>query len=158
MNDKDFLNFKFLNINYVKQKENELKRLEAKKIKLSQEIENEESRGKSVRGQYERLKFENMQLKTQHEELKKMIVSRGIIMDIENKGYNIGEWDNLYLEKKASQYFIVSKKGEELYSLEKNESIIIKELLSEDYICSLVAVRLAKKYIKIQLRFLRKEE
>ncbi len=144
---------KNLNKYYIEQKEKKFKKLEEMKLKLSQEIEKEEGRLKINRESLEKLKFENTLLKDQYSRLKAMIIDRGIVLDVDNNNYKIYEWDNLNIEKKRDEIFILSKYGEELYSLKKDTVVVFKELFSEGYSCSLVAIRVTAKLIKVQLRF-----
>lgn len=149
---------KNLNKYYIKQKESELKKLEKKKVKFSQEIELENNKLKNNKECFERLKFENTLLKDQYNNLKDMIISRGIILDIENKNSNIKEWDNLFVENKGNYYVASFKGGEEVYSFEKDMCNLLKDLFSEGCSCSIVVIRVTSKLIKIQLRFIKREE
>jgi hypothetical protein len=149
---------KNLNKYYIKQKESELKKLDEKKARLSQEIEQENSRLIANKENLEKLQFENTMIKQQYKSLKNMIISRGIILDIENNNYNIKEWDNLFVEKKGGRYVVSYKNGEEVYSFEKDMQILLKDLFSEGYSCSLVVIRVTFRLIKIQLRFIKREE
>lgn len=149
---------KNLNKYYINQKESELKKLEKKKVIFSQEIEKENKRLKNNKESFERLKFENALLKDQYNNLKDMIISRGIILDIENKSSNIKEWDNLFVENKGKHYIASFKGGEEAYSFEKDMCNLLKDLFSEGFSCSVVVIRVTSKLIKIQLRFIKREE
>lgn len=145
---------KKLNKYYIKHKESELKKLDEKKARLSEEIGQERSKLNANRLSLEKIKSENTLIKDAYKNLKNMIVSRGIIFDIENNSYNIKEWDNLFVEKKGSKYVVAFKNGEELYNFEKDHYILLQDLFSVGYSCSLVVIRVSSKSIKIQLRFI----
>lgn len=158
MKDNDFLNFTFLNRYYIKQKEKELKRLEAKGKQLEKFIETEKLQLEQSKIKLEKLNKENIYLKEQETRLKNMIIHNGILLDAENNSYNINEWDNLYIIKKNYNYIILSADNEEIYTLEKDISFIIDDLVKNNYTLSIIAVRVNPKYIKLQLRFTKKEK
>ncbi len=148
---------KNLNQYYIKQKESELKKLEKKIGMLSKEVEHTDDKLKANKESFEKLKFENTLLKDQYNSLKDMITSRGIILDIENNNSHIKEWDNLFIENKGSRYVVSYKGGEEVYTFEKDMYILLHDLFSEGCSCSLVAIRVTSKLIKIQIRFIKRE-
>jgi predicted RNase H-like nuclease (RuvC/YqgF family) len=148
---------KSLNFYYVKQKENELKKLEEKKAKLSREIVQETSELENSKENLEKLKLENNMLKEQYGNLKKLIKSRGIILDIENNRYNIKEWDNLYIKRKTSRFFILSRNEEEIYSLGNATCMLMEDMFSAGCSCSIVVIRVTAKWLKLQIRFIKKE-
>lgn len=149
-----FKKMKDLNKYYIDQKDNELKKLEERKLKLSLEIEQEKERLRENQESFEKLAFENNMLMEQYNSLKKMIIGRGLILEIEKNNLNIKEWDNLYINKKGSKLTVINKNGDELYSFEKDQCIILRDLFSQGYCCSLVVIRVTAKIIKVQLRFI----
>lgn len=149
---------KNLNKYYIKQKENEFKKLEEKKLKLSREIEQEKDIFKTNEERLGKLEIQNLQLRDQYNSLKKIILNRGIVLDIENNRYDIKEWDNLYLEKKGNKYVIVLKGGIVIYNFEGYISEILKDIFEEQLTSSLVVFRITPRLIKIQLRFRKKEQ
>lgn len=146
---------KNLNKYYIEQKESEFRRMEKKKLRLSREIEQESRMLTNNKDKFERLKLENESLKNQYKNLKDMTVSRGIILDIENRNNKIKEWDNLLIEKKVNRFIVLTKDREEIYSLEKDIFPVFQDLFSEGYSCSVVVIRVNPKLIKVQLRFVK---
>lgn len=155
MKDNSFFDLKFLNKYYIKLKENELKKLELKKIELTEAAEAEESKIQDNKIQLERLQNENLILKEQYGRLNNILIARGIILNIEKNNYDIKQWDNLYLNRRGVKYIITSKKGEELYALDKDISLILDEIFKDGYGCSIIVVRVTVKLLKIQLRFIK---
>ncbi|MCM0650713.1 hypothetical protein NBE98_20325 [Clostridium swellfunianum] len=149
---------KNLNKYYIKQKENEFSKLEEKKLKLSREIEQEKEIFKTNEEKLGKLEIQNLQLRDQYNSLKKIIINRGIVLDIENNRYDIKEWDNLYLEKKGNKYVVVLKGGIVIYNFESYVYEILKDLFEEQLTSSLVVIRITPRLIKVQLRFREKEQ
>lgn len=149
---------KNLNKYYIKQKENEFSKLEEKKLKLSREIEQEKEIFKTNEEKLGKLEIQNLQLRDQYNSLKKIIINRGIVLDIENNRYDIKEWDNLYLEKKGNKYVVVLKGGIVIYNFESYVYEILKDLFDEQLTSSLVVIRITPRLIKVQLRFREKEQ
>lgn len=149
---------KNLNKLYVSQKENELKKLEDKALSLESQIQKEKESSEAHKGELDKLQYENNQLMSQYNMLKNMLIQMGILLDIENKSYNIKEWDNLYLKSKTNRYVVISKNEEEIYFFDKDTSCILQDIFTEGYSCSLVVIRVLSKNIKAQLRFISEEK
>jgi hypothetical protein len=158
MKNKDFSNLKGFNKYYIRYKESELKSLEDEKAKITQEIEQQKVLNDRTRIELQKLSFENEQLVFNYNSLKATIVNRGLIIDIENNNLDIKEWENLYLSKKSTKYCIVTKKNKEIYYFNKDTGMLMEAIMKEGYSCSIVAIRITNKVVKVQLRFLRKKE
>ncbi|ERI93888.1 hypothetical protein HMPREF1982_01340 [Clostridiales bacterium oral taxon 876 str. F0540] len=158
MKSNDFFNLKLLNRYYVKRKEKEIKDLEALALKLSQNIEEEERKRQGYELNLEKTVYKYNELKSLYNNLINMVLSRGIILDIENVNFNIKEWDNLYIYKKSGKYFIKDKNNIDYESLDKDTSELFEEIFDKGYNYSIVVIRVTKRLIKIQIRFYKKEE
>ncbi|WP_125154360.1 hypothetical protein [Clostridium rectalis] len=97
------------------------------------------------------LKLENEILTEKYLRIIELILDRGIIIDILNKGYKIKEWDNLYLIKRKETMVICSKNNEVIKIFNKEESKELEKIIkNKNY--SIVVTRIEGKYIKIQFR------
>lgn len=156
MKNNDFFSFKFLNQYFIRRKEKELKRLDINKEKLSESIENEKEISEIYTEHLQKEQEENLLLKKQYDKVKDAVVNRGIILDIENNNYDIKEWDNLFLYKNGTKFSVVSKKQEDLYVLDNYMNGVLEQFSSANYSFSVVVIRVTKKIIKAQIRFVKK--
>lgn len=152
MDKKSTFDSRRVNDYYIKTKENEIKKLEEKKRLLEQQILNEKALLDENKALLIKREMESKMLTEQYESLVRMVENNGLTFDIENKNYEIKEWDNLTLAKRGTSYIILSKKGEELEMLNRETSFILEHLLSEKKNYSFVVVRITKKNIRAQFR------
>lgn len=157
MKDKDGFNFKSINKYYVEQRDKELKRLDLKRTELLKQLETEKVSLEENRKSLEQVNAESLQLKMELENLRNLLINRGLILDIENHGYDIKEWDNLNLVKRKGLYAVTTKKDEELYTLDRPTSEILADIFNSGYSYSVIVVRVGVRHIKLQLRFVKQE-
>lgn len=138
------------------------------RFKLKQ-IFNLDSKEKNLKVQFkneldEFYKFSNMKEKLKQEEeihdkvynsLIKILKSRGILVNIPNKNFQVKEWDNLFIKDINSLYSLISKNGDLIYAFEKKYNESIKHIVNE---CSysVIVIRKNENSIKVQLRILEK--
>lgn len=152
MDKKGTFDSRRVNDYYIKTKENEMKKLDEKKISLERQISALKEELDNNKRLLLKKENENQLIEQQYEGLVKMIESKGLTFEIENKNYDIKDWDSLALAKRGSNYVVLSKKGDELEILDRETSFILKDLLNEKTSYSFVVVRVTSKSIRAQFR------
>lgn len=152
MDKKGAFDFRRVNDYYIRAKENEIKKLDEKKISLEKQIIAGKEKCDENKKLLAKIEMENQALKQQYVNLVQMVESKGLTFDIANNNYDVKEWDSLILAKRGLSYIVLSKKGDELEILDKDTSIILKDLLKEKTNYSFVVVRVTSKTIRAQLR------
>jgi hypothetical protein len=152
MDKKGAFDSRRVNDYYIKSKENEMKKLDEKKISLEKQISVLKEELDNNKRLLSKKENESQLIEQQYEGLVRMVESKGITFEIENKNYDIKDWDSLNLAKRGSNYIVMSKKGDELEILDRETSFILRDLLNEKTSYSFVVVRVTSKSIRAQFR------
>ncbi|GAA0123971.1 MAG: hypothetical protein KID00_10465 [Clostridium argentinense] len=105
---------------------------------------------------YKKLKERGEELKRKYEVLKRFLINKGLIFEVENK-HNLVQWENLYLERTSSNYVIKNRRGDTIKFMEEGVNEIFDEILSSNISISILVIRENEKTVTLQLRFIKNE-
>ena len=105
---------------------------------------------------YKKLKERGEELKRKYEVLKRFLINKGLIFEVENK-HNLVKWENLYLERTSSNYVIKNRRGDTIKFMEEGVNEIFDEILSSNISISILVIRENEKTVTLQLRFIKNE-
>lgn len=141
---------KNLNKHYKNRKDNELEYIESKNNEYKDTIKRLHERIKYKKEILNGLQEENISYKKRYEELKNTFFNRGMSISIINRGYNIKEWDNLYLKNIYNSTVVCLKDGQQVKLLDEKIAFLLEDILRDkDY--SIVVTRVDNKIIRAQL-------
>lgn len=144
------VSFKFLSNIYRKFKAAKLKSFEMNIHKLSQQIELEKKQYAENLEFLKSLQQNNNVVKEKYAELFTLFKIENKTITIKNNNYNIKQWDNLLIEKRAKNYIIQTKRNEDIYIFEESMNVFFEFFLTLQY--SIIVLSVDKARITLQFR------
>ncbi|WP_163193011.1 hypothetical protein [Clostridium thermarum] len=145
----DNINFRFLSGIYLKIKNIKLKSLENQIDKLKAVIDEESAKLLEEKAQLQKLQEENSIIIDKYLKMEDLFKNQKKILTIKNYGYRLERWENVYIIKQSSGYFIQSKRQENIYQFEDNMRTFLDYLLTLEY--SIIVLSVDKNIINLQL-------
>ncbi|WP_139904713.1 hypothetical protein [Clostridium thermarum] len=145
----DNINFRFLSGIYLKIKNIKLKSLEDQIDKLKAVINEESAKLLEEKAQLQKLQEENSIIIDKYLKMEDLFKNQKKILTIKNYGYRLERWENVYIIKQSSGYFIQSKRQENIYQFEDNMRTFLDHLLTLEY--SIIVLSVDKNIINLQL-------
>lgn len=143
------INFRFLSSLYLKIKNIKLKALEDKIEKLKAAIDEESAKLLEEQAQLQKLYEENSMILDKYLKMEDLFKNQKKILTIKNNDYRLERWENVYIIKQSSGYFIQSKRQENIYQFADNMRTFLDYLLTLDY--SIIVLSVDKNIINLQL-------
>lgn len=136
---------------FLIQKEEELKKIEDMIAKVKIDIEELKELNKTYNDKLDKEKMKNVVLNVRHNALVKKMKNEGAIFEIENRDFQIREWENLYLNKEGRRYILKTAYGNTIYKFDDVIGECIGTLISKNSF-SFIVVRAEKNKLKVQFR------
>lgn len=137
---------------YLSKMENKIKKLNYKKEQYEVELIKENQLLKQNNLIIEKLKFEKDILLDGYNSLLELLYREGMILEMNFSQYKPHQWENLFLVKTIRGHEIKTKAGSSLMMLDKDISMILKDISKRDSY-SLIVIRTTDKTALVQLRF-----
>ncbi|WP_234118535.1 hypothetical protein [Clostridium hydrogenum] len=136
---------------FLIQKEEELKKIEDMIAKTKIDIEEFKELNKTYNDKLDKEKMRNVVLNVRYNALVNKMKNEGAIFEIENRDFEIKEWENLHLNKEGRRYILKTAYGDTIYKFDDVIGECIGTLTSKNDF-SFIVVRAEKHKLKVQFR------